>query len=405
MRPYSPAAARARVSTVCTQHHGWPGGASCPRAPARAAALARADAPRRELPVLVRNGEIDAAAPAPKREAAGHAGRRLAEPPPSQIAVASLLCERGCRCGCAKKYFAGPENLTDATHTRALLRGYDQQPTRHLGTCKATSAERRAGREVHFCWTTRASRVACRSPRGPVEKDQIYKLQAELKAGIVADAVAGGTVAAAVTATTSTAGATVKRVLQEARAGGRAKLTRNSSLMILVIVNPEFRTLEPQPARRRRRSLEDTYANSNRFYLKMWWKSVDGKDLSGPAARRTSRSAWRVICELRSAYRATMRVERCFTGTLGIWLLWSPGAYYSRRRDADTCQFRLAGTDAGATAADEARGRPGLRPLPDAFWSSHVKADANLHLTTLDGGSSTRPPHAAAASRRLAHSG
>merc|ERR1719327_952120 len=104
-------------------------------APARAAALARADAPRRELPFLGAKKKLDAApAPAPKR------GRRSGtleddwrnRASPSQIASdLAALCERGCRCGCAKKYFAGPENLTaDATRTRALLKGYDQQQRR-----------------------------------------------------------------------------------------------------------------------------------------------------------------------------------------------------------------------------------------------------------------------------------
>ena len=171
-------------------------------APARAAALARADAPRRELPVLGAKQKLDAApAPAPKR------GRRSGtleddwrnRASPSQIASdLAALCERGCRCGCAKKYFAGPENLTaDATRTRALLKGYDQQQRReYLRTYLQNHRCREKGGSWKFSFSLDdASKPCCLSTfaaRTGFRKDQIYKLQAELKAGIVADAVAGG---------------------------------------------------------------------------------------------------------------------------------------------------------------------------------------------------------------------
>ena len=141
-------------------------------APARGAALARADAPRRELPVLGAKQKLDAApAPAPKR------GRRSGtleddwrnRASPSQIASdLAALCERGCRCGCAKKYFAGPENLTaDATRTRALLKGYDQQQRReYLRTYLQNHRCREKGGSWKFSFSLEDASKPCRRHLG-----------------------------------------------------------------------------------------------------------------------------------------------------------------------------------------------------------------------------------------------
>ena len=393
-------------------------------APARAAALARADAPRRELPVLGAKQKLDAApAPAPKR------GRRSGtleddwrnRASPSQIASdLAALCERGCRCGCAKKYFAGPENLTaDATRTRALLKGYDQQQRReYLRTYLQNHRCREKGGSWKFSFSLDdASKPCCLSTfaaRTGFRKDQIYKLQAELKAGIVADAVAGGNRRGGGdgddvdTLQARQCFGYCKKLEQEAE-----PMPNSTQLQLDDISNgelyEEFRALELTAGTPEAQiASEDTLMRIFREqfpHLKIRvWKSVDGKDLVRAGLRElfrrtSSKRIRREICELRGAYRATMRVERCFYWHARNLAALEPEVHFSMILDGatqDYCQLpRLAGTDVGRDCCKMklvgvlAHGRC----LTLFLVHPHVKADANLHLTTLDIGLQ----HAAAA--------
>ena len=384
-------------------------------APARAAALARADAPRRELPFLGAKKKLDAApAPAPKR------GRRSGtleddwrnRASPSQIASdLAALCERGCRCGCAKKYFAGPENLTaDATRTRALLKGYDQQQRReYLRTYLQNHRCREKGGSWKFSFSLDdASKPCCLSTfaaRTGFRKDQIYKLQAELKAGIVADAVAGGNRRGGGdgddvdTLQARQCFGYCKKLEQEAE-----PMPNSTQLQLDDISNgelyEEFRALELTAGTPEAQiASEDTLMRIFREqfpHLKIRvWKSVDGKDLVRAGLRElfrrtSSKRIRREICELRGAYRATMRVERCFYWHARNLAALEPEVHFSMILDGatqDYCQLpRFAGTDVGRDCCKMklvgvlAHGRC----LTLFLVHPHVKADANLHLTTLD---------------------
>ena len=86
------------------------------------------------------------------------------------------------------------------------------------------------------------------------------------------------------------------------------------------------------------------------------WKSVDGKDLVRAGLRElfrrtSSKRIRREICELRGAYRATMRVERCFYWHARNLAALEPEVHFSMILDGatqDYCQLpRFAGTDVG----------------------------------------------------------